>query len=173
MYQHLDRRRDFHVQGPAQRPDRSHLGGANAVGERTQRAVTGGVAVRADHHRPGQDVAVLRQDLVADAALVAADIVELADALLGHELAHLLLVGGGLGALGRDAVIEDDRDPLRVPDLGVQAGALIDLLELVEDQGRILVRHRQVDARLEHIARFYGGLARSPGPGSFRPLSLA
>ena len=95
---------------------------------------------------PGADVAVLGQDLVADAALVAADVVELGDALLADELAHLLLVGGGLRAFGRDAVVEDDGDLGWVPDLGIQAGTLVDLLELVEHQRGVLVRHGQVDA---------------------------
>ena len=88
------------------------------------------------------------------------------------ELAHLLLVGGGLRAFSRDAVIEDDRDLRRVPDFGIQAGALVDLLELVEHQGRILVRHGQVHVRLDHIPRLDSRPARSPGPGFFRPLSF-
>ena len=54
------------------------------------------VRVGADHHLPGLHIAVLGQDLVADAAFVAADVVELRDALRGDELADLLLVRGGL-----------------------------------------------------------------------------
>ncbi len=42
--------------------------GADAEGERAQGAVAGGVAVGPDHDRARHHVAVLRQDLVADAA---------------------------------------------------------------------------------------------------------
>ena len=115
LHHHLDGGGHFDVQGDAQGPDRSHLGGAHAEGEGAQGAVAGGVAVGAHHHVAGPDVAVLGQDLVADAAPVAADVMELGDAVLGRELAHQLLVGGGLGALGRHPVVEDDGDPRRRP----------------------------------------------------------
>ncbi len=83
---HLD------VEGHAEGPDAGHLGGADAEGEGAQGAVAGGVGVGAHDHRAGADVAVLGQDLVADPALVSADVVEAGDALLGHELPDLLLV---------------------------------------------------------------------------------
>jgi hypothetical protein len=64
------------------------------------------------------DVAALGQDLVADAALVGADVVELRDSLLGDELADPLLVGRGLRAFGGNAMVEDDRDLRGIPDAG-------------------------------------------------------
>ena len=59
-------------------------------------AMAGGVAIRTDHDRSRADITVFRQDLVADAAFVAADVMEFLDALLGDEFTHLLLVGGCL-----------------------------------------------------------------------------
>ena len=55
---------------------------------------------------------------------------------------------------------------------GVQARALVDLLELVDDQRRVLVRHREVDRGLDHVARLAPRHARRPGPGSFRRRSF-
>ena len=150
---HLDGPRHLDVQHLAQGPDRGHLGGADAEGEGAQGAVAGGVAVGADHDAARPHVAELGQDLVADAAAVAADVVELGDPLLGHEVADLLLVAGRLRAFGRHAVVEDDGDPGRVPDLGLEPRVLVDLVELVDDQGAVLVRHGQVDPGLEHVVR--------------------
>jgi len=121
--------------------------------------MAGRMAVSADYHVAGPDVAVLRQDLVADAAAVAPDVVELADCVLRHEGADELLVGGGLRPFGRHAMVEDDCDARRVPGLGLAPGILVDLLELVDHQRRILVRHGEVDARLDDIHGFDGGCA--------------
>src|ERR1019366_4770181 len=107
-------------------PDARHLGCADAERKRAQRTVTGCVRVRAHHDLSRSDVAILRQDLVADAAHVATDVVKLPDTLGADELAHLLLVGGGLRRLRRHAMIKDHCDTARVPDTGGQWGALID-----------------------------------------------
>ena len=109
-HDHLDGRGHFHVQHAAQRPDAGHLGGADAERKRAQRAVAGRVGVCPHHHIARAHVAVLGQDLVADAAHVAPDVVELPHALGADELAHLLLVGGGLRRFRRHAMIEDHRD---------------------------------------------------------------
>jgi hypothetical protein len=76
---------------------------------------------------------------VADAPLVAADVVELRDALRPDKLAHLALVRCGLGALRRHAVIEDDGDLLRVPDARFESRPVEDLRELVDHERRVLV----------------------------------
>jgi hypothetical protein len=47
------------------------------------------VGIRADDDIAGAHVAVLREDLVTDSAHVAADVVELVDAVGGDELADL------------------------------------------------------------------------------------
>ena len=126
-------------------------------------AVAGGVAVGADDHVARPHVAVLRQDLVADAAAVAADVVELRDAVLGHEAPDQLLVRGGLGSLRRDPVVEDDGDAGGVPGLRLAARALVDLLELVDDQRRVLVGHGEIHLRLHHVPGLDGLQARRPG----------
>jgi hypothetical protein len=77
----LDRAGNLDVQDAAERPDGGHLGRADAEGQGAERAVARGVRVGADDHVAGPHVAVLGQDLMADAALVAAHVVELGDLL--------------------------------------------------------------------------------------------
>ena len=112
---HPDGGRHFDVQHAAQRPYGGHFGGADAECEGAHGPMAGGMAVRAHHDVARAYIAHLRQDLVANAAFIAADIVELGDALRGHELADLLLVGGGLGGFRGHAVVEDDGDLGRDP----------------------------------------------------------
>ena len=97
------------------RPDRGHLGPADAGGERAERAVGRRVRVAAHDDRAGQGEARLGEDLVADAVL---DVEEVRDALLGDELADRLVVLGVLLVGGRDDVVEDDDDLLRRGDPG-------------------------------------------------------
>ena len=85
---------------------------------------------------------------------------------LADELADLLLVGRGLRALGRDAVVEDDGDLRRIPDPRLEARALVDLEELVDDQRGVLVRHREIDRRLDHVTDVDGRQARRRARGS-------
>ncbi len=160
---HLDGARDFDVQHPPQGPDRGHLRGADAEGKSAQGAVAGGMAVGADHDVARPDIAEFGKDLVADAALVAADVMEFADPLLGHEIPDLFLVAGCLGTFGRHAVIEDDGDLARIPDLGFEPRVLVDLVELVDDQGPVLVRHGHVDPGFQHVSRLDRGLVGGLG----------
>ncbi len=117
---------------------------------------------------PGPHVPVLGEDLVADASFVGADVVELGDALRGHELPDLLLIGGRLRGLRRDPMVEDDGDLGRVPHSGLEPRALEDLVELVDDKSRVLVRHGQVDRRLYHLTRRDAGQAGRPGQDLLR-----
>ena len=91
--------RDLDVQGHAEGPDGGHLGRPDAEGEGVERTMGGRVGVGADDDRSGTDVAVLGEDLVADPALVAADVVEPGDPVLGCEFPDLLLVARRLGGL--------------------------------------------------------------------------
>src|ERR1700690_1016730 len=119
-------------------PDAGHFGGSDAGGEGAESAVGGGVGIGADHDHAGQDVSVLRQHLVADAA--AAHIVEIADGLLADEGADGLVRGGGLFGFGGDAVVEDDDDTVGVPNLGHS-----DFREALAYQVGVLVREGEVD----------------------------
>ena len=158
----LDGGRDFHVDHPAEGPHARHVGRPHADSHGSHRAVAARVAVGADDHHPRQHVAALGQDLVADPALVAPHVMELRDPLLGHKFSDLLLVGGRLGRLRGHAVVEDDRDLGRVPHDRLEAGPFEDLEELVHDQGRVLVRHGEVDGRLhDHPRRHLRYPARS------------
>src|ERR1019366_4123332 len=111
----------------AEGPPAGHPGGADADRERAERAVGRRVGIGADDDHPRPHVAALGEDLVADAAHVAADVVELRDAVLGDERPHALLVRGGLRGLRRNPVVEDDRDLRGVPRPGREAGPLVDL----------------------------------------------
>ena len=156
----LDGGRDLDIEDAPERPDRSHLGGANAESERPQGSVRRGVAVGAQHDLPRPNIAVFGQYLVTDAADVATHVVKFGNPLLPHELAGPLLVGRGLGRFRRHPVIENNRDPVRVPDRGLEPGILVDRLELVDDQRRVFMRHRQVHRRLEDFTDGY-----RPPPG--------
>ena len=133
MHVNLDRGRHLDIQRDTQSPDARHLRGADTHGEGPQRAVARGMRVGAEHQGTRQHVAIFREDLVADAALVAADFVKFPDALGGDKLPDLPLIVRSLPALGRHAVIEDDGDPIRVPHFGGKVRALVDFVELVDD----------------------------------------
>jgi hypothetical protein len=74
--------------------------------------------IGSNHDGAGPDIAVFGQDLVADAADIAANIMKAGDLLGGDEVARFLLVGGGFGRLCRDAVVEDNGDPVCIPNDG-------------------------------------------------------
>jgi hypothetical protein len=156
----LDRGGHFDVQHVAQRPHGRHFSGTDAEGEGPERAMTGRMAVGAGDEVTGPVVALVCHHLVADAASVAADVVELGDALPVYEFTDLLLVGRGFRALGRNSVIEDDGDLRRIPHASRETGAPVHVEELVDDQRGILVRHREIDRRLNHITHLDGRQAR-------------
>lgn len=109
---------------------------------------------------PRQHVAVLGKNLMADAALIGPDVVKLRDVLRRDEFADAPLIGGGLRALRRNAVVEDDGDARRVPHTRVvDAGALEDLAELIDDERGVLVRHGEVDARFDDLTRGHAAAA--------------
>jgi len=91
---HFDSARDFDIQHPPQGPDRGHFGGPDAKGKSAQGAVAGGMAVGTDHDISRPHIAEFGQDLVANAAAVAADIMKSVDALIGDKIADFFLVAG-------------------------------------------------------------------------------
>ena len=105
-----------------QRLRRQHVldfGGADAVRQRAERAMGGGVAVTADDGGAGQRKALLGADHVDD-ALTLVELVEIFDAeflgVVGHHphLLDALRIGIGLRAVGgRDVVIDDGQRLLR------------------------------------------------------------
>jgi hypothetical protein len=64
-------------------------------------------------------------------------------------------------------VIENNGDFARVPDLGFQAGILVNFFELIDDQGAVFMRHGHVHLGFQHISRFDRGLVRGPGQDLF------
>ena len=95
---------------------RGRVGGADARGERAERAVGAGVRVGADDHVAGPHDALLGQERVLHAH--AADLVVVGDALLLRESAHHLGLLGRLDVLVRRVVVGHERDACRVPDAG-------------------------------------------------------
>ena len=149
---------DQHVLGVRldQRLGRQHvldLGGADAEGERAQRAVRRGVAVAADDRHAGLRQALLRADDVDDA------LVEAVDREIGHaELddvaferldlqPRLRLVDAGRAVAGRDVVVGDRER--RVGPAHLAAGELQPLEGL---RRRHLVDQVQVD--IEQVGAF-------------------
>src|SRR5271157_4475125 len=95
------------------------LGGADAVGERPERAMGRGVAVAADDRRPRQGEALLRPDDVDD-SLAGIELVVIFDAEFARVAGELLDLEAALGigdagpAVGRlDVVVDDGERPLR------------------------------------------------------------
>ena len=130
------------------------LGGADAVRQRAERAMGGGMAVAADDSGAGQRKALLGADHVDD-ALALVELVEILDAefpgVLGHH-PHLLDafgIGIGLGAIGgRDVVVDDGQRLLRrahlAPGLtqaleGLRRGHLVDEMAVdIEQAGAVI-----------------------------------
>ena len=107
---------------------RSHVGGANAGGEGTQRTVGAGVAVGTDDAVTGGHDAFFGQEGVFNAHLT--DVVEIEDVVFVGELTALLGLGGALDILVGDEVVQHDGDMLFV-EHAVKAC----LLELVDGNG--------------------------------------
>jgi len=160
---YLDGARHFDIENTPQGPDRSHLRGPDAKSKGAERAVRGRVAVGAHHHLARPHVTVFGEDLVADAAHVTANVVEPGDSLLRDKIADLLVVGCRLRRLGGHAVVEDDRDPARIPHPRLPSGVPEDLVELVDNECSVLVRHRQVHRQLEDFPCFHASPPARPG----------
>jgi hypothetical protein len=167
MNNDLDRPGDLQVENRTQGPDACHFGCADAERERAKRAVGRRVAVGSDYDFTGSDVAVLGQDLMADAPFVAADVVKPRNSVASYELADGLLVCGRLGAFSRNAVVEDNGNAGGIPDPGRRRRASKDLVKLVDHKRGVLVRHGQVHGRLDHVAGPHRGK-----PGSLRQYLL-
>src|SRR5689334_7614075 len=108
-YDNLDRGGHFNIQHAPKRPNACHFRRANPKRKCSERSVACRMRIRAHHHLPGTDVAVLRQNLMADPSHVTADIMELSDTLQPDELAYLFLVRCCLRRFGRNAMIENHR----------------------------------------------------------------
>jgi hypothetical protein len=159
---HQDPQRGRHFEPQAALgPDAGHFRRADAGRERAERAVGGGVGIGAHNDHAGQDVAVLGEHLVADAA--AADVVEIGDTLRTDEFAHGLVRGGRFLRFGRHAVVENDDDLSGVPDL-----RNADLGEALAHQVGVLVGHGQVDLGDDDIIRRHALAPRGTGQDLFR-----
>ena len=135
-----------------------NLGGADAVRERAERAVRGGVRVAADHGHAGQGGAVLRTDDVHDALPLGHE----REVGRGTELAHVVVQRGdlrladGVGdavvaelpARGRRVVVCRGDDRADAPDWafgnaqtfkGLRAGDLVDEVAVYVEHRRAVV----------------------------------
>ena len=156
---------DPHVQRPLlqQRLGRQHvldLGGADAEGERAERAVRRGVAVAADDRHAGQREALLGADDVDDALADVVDVeqldAEVAAVLLQRlDLDPRLLLGDALRAVGGRHVVVGHRErrvrPAHRPAglaqalEGLRAGHLVHQMAVdVEQAGAVLLPLDQV-----------------------------
>ena len=122
------------------------LGGPNAVGERAEGAVRGGVAVPADQRGTGQREALLRTDDVDD-ALALVELIEIFEpeqlGVLGEigDLRGALRVGiGRLAVRGRHVVIDHAQRLFRRPHLAAAQAQTFERL-----RARHLVHEMAVD----------------------------
>ena len=151
------------------------LGGADAVRQRAERAVRGGVAVAADDGGAGQGKALLGADDVDD-ALALVELVEIFDAEFPGVLRHhphlldALGIGIGLRAIGgRDVVIDHGQRLLRRANLaprraqafeGLRRGHLVDQMAVdIEQAGAVigLVHQMVVPDFVVQRGRFFVG----------------
>ena len=125
------------------------VGGAHARGERAQRAVRAGVAVRADDEVARADDALLGEQRMLDAH--AAHLVVVGDTLLAREIAHDLGLLGALDVLVGDVVIGDESDLRRIEHL-LDA----DLAELFDGNGGgDVVGQHEVEIAFDQLTRLH------------------
>ena len=125
------------------------IGGAHARGERTERAVGAGVAVRSDDEVARADDALLGQQRVLNTH--AAHLVVVGDALLAREIAHDLGLLGALDVLVRHVVIGHEGD-LR----GIEHALDADLAELLDgDGGGDVVGEHEVEIAFDQLTRLH------------------
>ena len=123
------------------------VGGANAGGERAERAVGAGMGIGADDQIARAHDALLGQQRVLDAH--ATDLVVMRDALLTGEIAHLLGLLGAFDVLVRNIMVGNQGDFSGVEDL-----LHADLLEILDgDRRRDVVGKHQVEIALDQLPR--------------------
>ena len=138
------------------------VGGAHARGERAQRAVGAGVAVRADDEVARAHDALLGQQRVLDAH--AAHLVVVGNALLACEVAHDLGLLGALDVLVGHVVVGHERDLLRV-----EHALDADLAELLDgDGGGDVVGEHEVEIAFDQLTRLHFGEPRMGGEDLLR-----
>ena len=124
-----------------------HVRGADARGERADRAVGAGMAVRADDDLARSDETLLGQQRMLDAH--AADLIVMDDLLRTREIAHLLGHRGGLDVLVGHEVVRDQRDLRGIEYL---RGAHLDELVDRHGGGNVVAQHKVQPAH-EQLAR--------------------
>ena len=143
---HLDGRGDLEPQ-QAGGHARSHVGGADAGGEGTQRAVGAGMGVG-----PHDDLSRGGQPLLGDQGVLyahLAHVVEMGDAVLMGKLPCLLAQLGRLDILAGGIVVQHNGDPVLVKDLGEAS-----LLKLRDGhRGGDIVAQDQVQPGFDQLAR--------------------
>ena len=140
----------------ARGPGGCQIGGADAGGKRVDAAVGATVGVGAKHQIAGNDVALVRQQGVLDAALARLEV--MLDVVLAREIPARFGHGSGGDVLGWYEVAHDDEDFVRVGELGDVVG-----VEDADRQGsRDIIAHDHVGPADDHVAGGDAGLAGRP-----------
>ena len=126
-----------------------HVGGADARGERAERAVSTGVGIGADHAVAGADDAFLRKKRVLNAHL--AHVVEMGDVIFFREPAHLKALLRGLDVLIGGEVVEHQSDAVLIKD-GVRAA----FFKFVDGDGAgNIVAEHDIEVRLNQLSHLH------------------
>ncbi len=138
------------------------VGGAHARGERAQRAIGAGVAVRADDEVARAHDALLGQKRVFHAH--AAHLVVVGNALLAREIAHDLGLFGALDVLVGDVMVGHEGNLF-----GIEHLLDADLAEFLHgDGGGDVVGEHEVEIAFDQLARLHLVKARMGGENLLR-----
>ena len=141
---------------------RRHIGRADTGRERAERAVSAGVAVRADNQFSRRDDALFRQQRMFNADLP--DVEEVGNLESAGEIARGLAQLGGLDVLARRVVIQHDGDFILVEHAG-EAGFV---KHADGDGSRYVIAEHEVELCLNQVARFDFGQPRVGGEDFLR-----
>ncbi len=138
----------------------SRLRTTDAGGKSAKCAVCSGVRIAAHDQVTRQGMALLRQNLMADAL---AHVIEVLDSLLLHELTNLLMVLRMAFRRRRDHVIQDD-------DVDFWPGNLLDpyLTEYLGDSSRVIVGQQLVRPNGHYLTRLQPLQSGFPGKDLLR-----
>ena len=136
----------------AGRPDGGHLATTDAGTEGAHPAEVGSVTVGTENELPRRNERLFAEHLMADPGT---DLEEVLDSLLGDEATDLSVILRMSRCWCGHRVIERDRHPGRVPDLG-----LSELQPNLPDGGAVVVAERHVGTSVDDLSDLHGVEAR-------------